>query len=84
VTVAERDSFPAAVEAAFVSASDPALVARRLAVARENTWDRRVADVLRVLGTSGAEPTLAHPILDEAEVPGPSALEVESRRGCIG
>ena len=50
VTVADRAAFPAAVATALRQAADPAGVARRVAVARENSWDRRVADALGALG----------------------------------
>jgi glycosyltransferase involved in cell wall biosynthesis len=50
VIVADRAAFPAAVATALRQAADPAGVARRVAIARENSWDRRVADALRALG----------------------------------
>jgi glycosyltransferase involved in cell wall biosynthesis len=54
VTIADGAAFPAAVAAALRGTADAAGVARRVAVARENSWDRRAADALRALGA--AEP----------------------------
>lgn len=54
VTVAEPGEFGAAVARALRTADDPAAVARRLAVARENTWERRVETILEVLGRTRA------------------------------
>lgn len=54
VTVAEPGEFGQAVARALRAADDPVAVARRLAVARENTWEERVETILAVLDRARA------------------------------
>lgn len=50
VSVAKPDEFSAAVSSALQSGNEPALVQRRQEVARRNSWDMRVEEILRVIG----------------------------------
>jgi glycosyltransferase involved in cell wall biosynthesis len=48
---ADADSFIQAVEEALIESRELAIVARQQAVARQNTWDHRVAQISQILMT---------------------------------
>jgi len=49
VEIAEEGQWVAAVEACLARAHDAGAASRRMAVARENTWDKRVERALELL-----------------------------------
>jgi glycosyltransferase involved in cell wall biosynthesis len=59
---ADADSFVQAVEEALIESRELAIVARQQAVARQNTWDHRVAQISQILmtrlGQMAAQPVL--------------------------
>ena len=49
VKIAEGDALVGAVESALTESAEDGAVGRRMAIARENTWEHRVDQILRIL-----------------------------------
>ena len=52
VEIAERSEFSAAVKRALETSGDQERTARRLKIAENNTWDKRIEEIVRILNAS--------------------------------